>query len=148
MPGTLVFVPRPYRVLFLCAANSHQSQMAEGWLRRLGGDRFLVRSAGVEPRHLHPLATRVMQEAGVDISAQRGKGVDAVRRESFDLCVALTEAARAGCPELPHVTASVTLEFDDPTWIDDGGDDIEEFRRLRDELRAYVEELVARVAAD
>jgi len=140
-------MPRPYRVLFVCVANSCQSQMAEAWLRRLGEDRFVARSAGTEPRHLHPLATRAMQEVGVDIAAQRGKGLDAVQRESFDLCVALTQAARDACPPLPHVAKHDTREFDDPTWIeDDGGADIDEFRRLRDELRAFVEELVATVA--
>jgi arsenate reductase len=118
--------------------------MAEGWLRHLGGDRFVVRSAGTDPRHLHPLATRVMQEQGVDIGAQRGKGVEAILRESFDLCVALSGAARDDAPPLPHVTAIETREFDDPTWFEEAdGADIEEFRRLRDELRAYVESLVA-----
>src|SRR5262245_15309438 len=109
---------RPIRVLFLCVGNSCQSQMAEAWLRHLGGDRFLVRSAGTEPRHLHPLATRAMQEAGVDIGAQRGKGIEAIQRESFDLCVALSETARASCPPLPYVTTIQTREFDDPTWLE------------------------------
>ena len=135
---------RPYRVLFLCVANSCQSQMAEAWLRHLGGDRFIVRSAGTAPSHLHPLATRVMQEAGVDIGAQRGKGVDAILRENFDLGVALSDAARSETPHLPHVARIETHEFDDPTWIEDeDGADIDEFRRLRDELRAFVELLVA-----
>ena len=137
-------MPRPFRVLFLCVANSCQSQMAEGWLRHLGGDRFVARSAGTEPRHLHPLATRVMQEAGIDIGAQRGKGVEAVRREDFDLCVALSEAAGSACPEMPHVNRFETREVDDPTWLEEAdGADIEAFRRLRDELRALVEEIVA-----
>lgn len=138
----------PYRVLFVCVANSCQSQMAEGWLRHLGGERFVVRSAGVEPRHLHPLATRAMQEAGVDIGAQRGKGIDAVVRERFDVCVALSEAAHGACPALPHVARIELREFDDPTWFEDeDGADLDEFRRLRDELRAYVEELVGRAGA-
>src|SRR6059058_4636318 len=137
-------MPRPYRVLFLCVANSCHSQMAEGWLRHLGGDRFVARSAGTEPRHLHTLATRVMQEVGVDIGAQRGKGVDAVRREDFDLCVLLSDAARDALPPMPRVGRFETRTFDDPTWFEDPeGADIDEFRRLRDELRAFVEELVA-----
>jgi arsenate reductase len=135
---------RPYRVLFVCVGNSCQSQMAEAWLRRLGGERFVARSAGTDARHLHPLATRVMQEAGVDIAAQRGKGIEAILRESFDLCVALSETARAACPPLPHVARIETREFDDPTWLEgEDGPDLDEFRRVRDELRAFVEELVA-----
>jgi arsenate reductase len=142
--GSLFRVTRPVRVLFLCVGNSCQSQMAEGWLRHLGGDRFVVRSAGTEPRHLHPLATRAMQEEGVDIGAQRGKGVEAIQRESFDVCIALSSAAREACPPLPHVARVETREFDDPTWFEDeGGADLDEFRRLRDELRAFVAELVA-----
>jgi arsenate reductase len=130
-------------VLFVCVGNSCQSQMAEGWLRHLGGDRFLVRSAGTEPKHLHPLATRVMQEVGIDIGAQRGKGVEAILRENFDLCVALSETARDACPPLPHVARIDVREFDDPTWLEDAdGPDLDEFRRLRDELRAFVDELV------
>jgi arsenate reductase len=137
-------------VLFVCVANSCQSQMAEAWLRHLGADGFVARSAGIAPRHLHPLATRAMQEVGVDIAAQRGKGLDAVTRESFDLCVALTQAAREACPPLPHVARHETREFDDPTWFEDSSDggsgaDLDEFRRLRDELRAFVEELVSSV---
>ena len=118
--------------------------MAEGWLRHLGGDRFIVRSAGTEPRHLHPLATRAMQEAGVDIAAQRGKGIEAIQRESFDVCIALSAAARDACPPLPHVARVETREFDDPTWIEDeDGADLDEFRRLRDDLRAFVAAFVA-----
>ena len=134
----------PVRVLFLCVGNSCQSQMAEGWLRHLGGDRFVVRSAGTAPRHLHPLATRAMQEAGVDIAAQRGKGLEAVQRETFHVCIALSAAARDSCPPLPHVARIETREFDDPTWLEDAdGADLDEFRRLRDELRAFVAEFVA-----
>ena len=139
MPG------RPYRVLFVCVGNSCQSQMAEAWLRHLGGERFVARSAGTEPRALHPLATRAMQEVGIDIAEQRGKGVDAVARESFDLCVALALAAREASGALPNVTRTEYREFDDPTWIEDGdGADLDLFRRLRDELRAFVAEIVAR----
>lgn len=135
---------RPHRVLFVCVGNACQSQMAEGWLRHLGGERFVVRSAGTAPRHLHPLATRAMQEAGVDIGAQRGKGIEAILRESFDVCFALSDAARRACPPLPHVARVETREFDDPTWFEDAdGADLDEFRRLRDELRAFVEGMVA-----
>jgi arsenate reductase len=135
---------RPYRVLFVCVGNSCQSQMAEGWLRHLGGDRFLARSAGTEPRHLHPLATRAMQEAGVDIAEQRGRGLDAVARERFDLCVVLSATAEAACREMPGVARTELREFDDPTWFEDAdGADLDEFRRLRDELRAFVAEMVA-----
>jgi protein-tyrosine-phosphatase len=138
----------PYRVLFVCAGNACQSQVAEGWMRHLGGERVVVRSAGVRPRPLHPLATRAMQEAGVDISAQRGKGLEAVRHERFDLLVTLCEEARAGTPDLLRVAQRAHRETDDPTWLEEHPDgDLDAFRALRDELRAFVEELLAHARA-
>jgi protein-tyrosine-phosphatase len=140
---------RPFRVLFVCTANSSQSQMAEGWLRHLGGDRFIVRSAGTRPSFLHPLATRAMQEAGIEISAQRGKGVDAVASERFDLMITLCEEVHErGAPELRSVAAVEHHPVDDPTWFEDeDGPDLDAFRQLRDELRAFVEALVARMTS-
>ena len=130
------------RVLFVCTANACQSQMAEGWLRALGAQHFVARSAGVEPRHLHPLATAVMQETGVDISRQRGKGLDAVRSESFDLVVTLAEL-EVELPPFRGAPLHRTIPVADPTWIEtEDGHDIDEFRRARDELRVLVEGLV------
>lgn len=141
---------RPFRVLFLCTANSCRSQMAEGWLRHLGGERFIARSAGTAPRFLHPLATRAMQEVGVEIAAQRGKGIDAIRSERFDLAVTLCDEVHdAGVPTLPGVARLEHHPFDDPTWFEDeGGHDLEAFRQVRDELRAFVEALVTRLRED
>ncbi len=134
---------QPLRVLFVCGDNSARSQMAEGWLRHLGGERVLVRSAGTAPRHLHPLATRAMQEVGVDIGAHRGKGLAAVTLERFDLAVTLCDGTQGACAE--RVTAARTehRHFDDPTWLEDpDGDDLAAFRDLRDALRAYVATLI------
>ena len=136
--------PRPYRVLFVCRENSCQSQMAEGWMRALGGAGVMVRSAGTEPRHLHPLATAAMQEVGVDIAAQRGKGVDAVRHERFDLVVTLCDTAAGDLPPLRGTPPTRHRPVDDPTWIEDErGAVLDEFRRTRDALRAVVESLLA-----
>ena len=133
----------PVRVLFVCAENSSQSQMAEAWLRELAGDRFVVRSAGLRPRHLHPLATAVMQEVQVEIARQRGKGIDAVKRERFDVVVTLCAESESALPELPGSPTRVHRLVEDPTWIEDEfGADIEEFRKTRDAVRALVEALV------
>lgn len=119
--------------------------MAEGWLRRLAPDHVVVRSGGTKPRHLHPLATRAMQEAGVDISAQRGKSVAAFLTERFDVVVTLCETAAAECPPIPNAVRRVHRPFDDPALLETGEDtgDLDEYRRLRDEVRAFVEGMVA-----
>lgn len=118
--------------------------MAEGWARHLGAAGVVVRSGGTEPRHLHPLATRVMQEAGVDIAGQRGKSVLPLARERFDLVVTLCEGAAAACPPLPRAARRVHRGFDDPAFLVVPGEDedIEAYRALRDEIRAFVEELL------
>lgn len=135
---------RPFRVLFVCRENSCRSQMAEAWLRRLGGSAVVARSAGPAPRHLHPLATAAMQEVEIDIAAQRGKGFDAVRHERFDLVVTLCDASAGDVPPLPGAPLVRHLPVDDPTWIEDEhGAVLDEFRRARDELRALVEALLA-----
>jgi arsenate reductase len=134
----------PYRVLFVCRENSCQSQMAEAWLRALGGAGVVARSAGTAPRHLHPLATAAMQEAGVDIAAQRGKGIDAVKHERFDLVVTLCDTAAEELPALPGSPATRHDPLDDPTWIEDEhGPVLDEFRRVRDTARDLVEGLLA-----
>ena len=137
----------PLRVLFVCPDNSCRSQMAEGWLRHLGGARFVARSAGIAPRHLHPLATRAMQEAGVDVGAQRGKGLDAVRRERFDLVVTLCDTIADELAGVGGAARVVHHPADDPTWFEAAdGPDLDEFRRVRDALRAMVTTLVAESA--
>ena len=135
----------PVRVLFLCDDNSSRSQMAEGWLRHLGDGRFIARSAGLAARHLHPLATAAMQEVGVDIGRQRGKSVDAVRSEHFDVVVTLAAEVRAVPGDLSPTFVHEHAEFDDPAWIEDAdGADLDEFRRVRDALRGLVQSLLDR----
>ena len=117
--------------------------MAEGWARHLGPAHLVVRSAGTRPRHLHALATRVMQEAGVDIGAQRGKSVEPLRSEPFDLVVTLCETAAAECPPFERAARLLHRPFDDPALLELPDDeDIEPYRALRDSLRVFVDEIV------
>jgi len=74
------------RVLFLCSHNAARSQMAEGFLRRDAGDKFIVQSAGTRATTIHPLAVRAMREIGIDISRQQSKSVDDVG-EGWDVVV-------------------------------------------------------------
>ena len=138
----------PRRILFVGTGNSVRSQIAEGWFRHLTADRrgFQVRSAGVDPRHLHPLATAVMHEIGIDIGSQRGQGVISLRDERFDLVVTVCEVADAALGEEYGLRATRRLHrpIDDPTLLEDPDEpDVEPFRECRDEIRAMVDELLA-----
>jgi len=127
------------RVLFLCTGNSCRSQMAEGWLKALGGDRFEVFSAGIEAHGKNPRAITVMQEAGVDISAQESEILDPDLLKSIDLLVTVCGHADEHCPIVPGVCKKVHWPFDDPAKAT--GDEAEimhSFRRVRDQIRGRI----------
>jgi protein-tyrosine-phosphatase len=86
------------RILFLCTHNSARSQMAEGLLRALGGDRFAAFSAGTEATHVRPLAIRAMAELGIDIAGQESKTLARYLGESFDAVITVCDAANEACP--------------------------------------------------
>lgn len=132
------------RVLFLCTGNSCRSQMAEGWARALHGERLQAFSAGVEPHRLHPLAVRVMAEAGVDIGGQRSKHVDELRDLQPDFVVTVCDHAAEVCPLFPGARRQVHHAFVDPARA--SGTEAEVlavFRRVRDEIRAFAAGLPA-----
>ena len=131
------------RVLILCTGNSCRSQMGEGWVRHDLGDRVEVHSAGTRPSVIHPLAIRVMAEAGVDISSHRSKSVETLKDSSFDLVVTVCDSAREACPILPGARKTLHQSFEDPALAGDGEDALPVFRRVRDEIRARLVPLVA-----
>ncbi len=131
------------RVLFLCTGNACRSQMAEGWLRHLGGDRFEVFSAGIEAHGLNPRAVAVMREVGVDISGQRSEVLDPELLKTMDLVITVCGHADAHCPAVPATCAKQHWPFDDPAKATGTEEEImAEFRRVRDEIRARVEALL------
>ena len=136
------------RVLFLCTGNSCRSQMAEGWARHLFGDKVDACSAGTEPLGLNPLAVRAMREAGVDISTHTSKTVGACSPETLDLVVTVCGHAQENCPVYLHRnpgTRVIHRGFDDPPRLAANAADDDEamphYRRVRDEIRAFVETL-------
>lgn len=139
------------KVLFLCTGNSCRSQMAEGWARALKGDIIEPYSAGIEVHGLNPLAVRVMAEVGVDISAQSSKTVEAVKNVPFDLVVTVCGHAHETCPLWLNGKAKVIhAGFDDPPAL---AKDVQletevlrHYRRVRDEIRAFVEGLLLDLA--
>ena len=140
---------RRTRVLFLCTGNSCRSQMAEGWARALLGDRVEARSAGTRPHGLNPLAVRAMAEAGIDISRHASKRPEAAGGP-FDLVVTVCGSANEECPVLPGARI-LHAGFDDPPHLARGAASDEEamphYRRVRDEIRAFVERLPDAITA-
>jgi arsenate reductase len=123
------------RVLFLCTHNSARSQMAEGFLRTRAGDRFEVASAGTEATRVHPLAIRVMGEAGIDLRGHTAKSLDQFLQEPWDYVITVCDSANEGCPLFPGRTTRLHWSFDDPSQAT--GSDAERrqtFRRVRDEI--------------
>ncbi len=134
------------KVLFLCTGNSCRSQMAEGWARHLKGDVIEPYSAGIEAHGLDPLAVKAMAEAGVDISGQRSKTVEAVRDVPFDHVVTVCGHAHETCPVWLSGKAKVVhVGFDDPPAMAQTARNEEEalphYRRVRDEIRDSVLQL-------
>lgn len=136
---------RRARILFLCTGNSCRSQIAEGWARRLKGGLIEPCSAGIEKHGLNPLAVKVMAEAGVDISAQRSKLVSELGGVAFDYVVTLCGDASERCPVFPGRTRVVHVGFDDPPKLAAGAETedgaLVHYRRVRDEIKAFVETL-------
>jgi arsenate reductase len=103
------------RVLFLCTHNSARSQMAEGLLRKMGGDQFEVFSAGTEETRVHPLALQAMREIGIDISDQRSKTLDEFSGQHFHYVITVCDRANESCPIFPGDTERIHWSFDDPS---------------------------------
>ncbi len=133
------------KVLFLCTGNSCRSQMAEGWARHLKTDTVEACSAGVETHGLDPRAVRVMAEAGVDISGHQSRHVSEFADVDPDYVVTVCDRAAESCPVFPGATLVVRRAFDDPPRLAADAETEEEaldhYRRVRDEIRAFVETL-------
>ncbi len=132
-------------VLFLCTGNSCRSQMAEGWARHLKGDALEVYSAGIETHGMNLNAVRVMAEAGVDISGHRSKHVSEVLHIPFDYVITVCGHAQEHCPVFPGQATVIHHGFDDPPKLaadaKTEAEALTHYRRVRDEIRAYIETL-------
>ena len=133
------------KILFLCTGNSCRSQMAEGWAKALKSDVIEAYSAGIETHGMNPRAIKVMAEVGVDISGHRSKNVAELMAVPFDYVVTVCGNANEICPMFPGKAKVVHVGFDDPPKLAKDAKTEEEalahYRRLRDEIRAYIERL-------
>jgi arsenate reductase len=128
------------RVLFICTHNSARSQMAEGLLRQLGGERFEVFSAGTEATHVRPLAIQAMTELGIDISQQVSKTLDRYLNEPFDEVITVCDTAAEACPVFPGAARRRHWSFEDPSKATGNeAEQLEVYRNVRDEIRTRIE---------
>ena len=128
------------RVLFVCTHNSARSQMAEGLLRHLAGDRFEAHSAGTEATHVRQLAIRAMDEVGVEITGQESKTLDRYLEEPFDYVITVCDDAKEACPFFPGAGNRLHWSFEDPSRAEGSEEErLEVFRSVRDRIRERIE---------
>ena len=133
------------KVLFVCTENSCRSQMAEGFLRHLAGDRFEAFSAGAEPTQLNPTAVEVMKEIGIDISGQHSKDVGDFLKQNFQYLVRVCDKVKETCPVLPGAVWYFDWSFEDSGKAKgSAAERMSAFRRVRDEIEGRVLEFIAK----
>ncbi|HML15939.1 MAG TPA: arsenate reductase ArsC [Bryobacteraceae bacterium] len=131
-------------VLILCTGNSARSQMAEGLLRHLAGDRFDVESAGIHPSFVRPEAIAVMGELGIDVSHHRSKSVEEFLGEPFDFVITVCDHAREHCPLFPGPAQRIHWSLEDPAAFQGSDDErLEKFREIRDRIGEKLREFLA-----
>jgi len=131
------------RVLFVCTGNRARSQMAEGLLRHLAGDRFDAYSAGTAPSGISELTIEAMREVGIDVSEQRSKSVDEFAKQHFDYVITVCDTARESCPVFPG-GKQLHWSVEDPSDAEARGVPLmDAFRVAREELRSRIERFVA-----
>lgn len=125
-------------VLFICKNNSGRSQMAEGLLKHIYGDKYDVYSAGIYPKGVNSLTIEVMAEIGIDISDQYSTHIEDYLEQEFDYAVTLCDDGE--CPIFPSANKYFHHEFKDPaTYYEDNLEKIDIFRLIRDEIKDWIE---------
>ena len=128
------------RVLVLCTHNSARSQMTEGFIRSLAGDRLRVESAGTEATRVHPLAVRAMDEVGIDLRGHTSKTLERFLGDEWDYVITVCDNANERCPLFPGATVRLHWSFDDPSAV--AGTEAEQlaaFRQVRDAIRTQLD---------
>jgi arsenate reductase (thioredoxin) len=127
------------RVLFICWHNSARSQMAEGFLRAFGGDRFEACSAGIKTAPVRPEAIEAMREIGIDISRQHSKTLELYGDQPFDWLITVCDDAYQSCPAFPGVERTLHWSIEDPAKVEGNEQErMRAFRRARDDLRGRI----------
>jgi arsenate reductase (thioredoxin) len=131
------------RVLFLCTHNSARSQMAEGFLRAMAGDRFEAQSAGTEKTSVNPLAIKAMAERNIDLGGHTSKVYDGLLKEHWDYLITVCDDANERCPFVPGSVKRLHWSFEDPSRAKGSEEErLREFRRIRDQIQQRLAEWI------
>jgi arsenate reductase len=137
----MVLSNKKKRVLFICTLNAARSQMAEGLLRALHGNRYEVFSAGTKPGRVSPYAIKVMAEIGIDIGTHRAKSLQEGLDQEFDYVVTVCDHAKESCSYFPGGKKILHQSFDDPSALTGTEEEIMAgFRRICHEIRRWIED--------
>lgn len=130
------------KILFLCIHNSARSQMAEAYLKKIGGEKFQAESAGLEAGKLNPLAVEVMKEDGIDISSNTTKDVFDFFKEGrlYQYVVTVCDEANAArCPIFPGMHKKINWSFADPSqFVGTYEEKLQQTREVRDKIKEAV----------
>jgi arsenate reductase len=129
------------KVLILCTGNSCRSHLAEGFLRAAAGDILDVQSAGSEPAgYVHPLAIKVMQEVGIDISQHQSKHLSEFLDQQIETVITVCDNADQACPVFPGQVNRYHWAFFDPAKAEGNDEEkLKVFREVRDEIKRVFE---------
>ncbi len=137
------------KVLFLCIHNSARSQMAEAYLKKFGGETFHVESAGLEAGKLNPIAVEVMNEDGIDISANGTHDVFDFYKEGriYNYVITVCDEASADrCPIFPGVNKKIAWSFPDPSSFAGTHDEkLMMTREVRDKIKSAVQQFISEI---
>ena len=128
------------KVIFLCTGNSARSQMAEALLRKYGGEQFEVYSAGFDPKPIHPLTVKVMNEWGIDMSGHASKDLKQfLGKMHFGIIITVCSKAEEKCPTFPGVSTRLHWPFDDPAAVVGSQEEqLAKFMEVRDQIEAKI----------
>ncbi|OGQ23457.1 MAG: arsenate reductase [Deltaproteobacteria bacterium RIFCSPLOWO2_02_FULL_44_10] len=136
---------KKFRIIFICTGNACRSQMAEGFARHYGKDRFEVFSAGVFASGLHPCAVEAMKEIGIDISHHTSDQIDPELLKTMDYVVTVCDYAQKNCPITPGAKKVVHWSIEDPIRYVGTPSEEREFSRIRDDLGERVKKLIIEI---
>ena len=126
-------------ILFLCTGNSCRSQIAEGFAKKMLSNNLKIFSAGIEPKAIHPIAVKVMQEIGIDISQQWSKNISEIPIDKIDLVVTLCGDAAENCPIFLGKVKKIHWEIENPAKAKGNEEDITKvFRKVRDKIKSHI----------
>lgn len=126
-------------ILFLCSGNSCRSQMAEGFAKKMLPKNMEIFSAGLEPKGVHPMAIKVMQEVGIDISKQESKNISEIPLDKINIVITLCGDAAERCPIFPGKVKRIHWALEDPAKAKGSEEEIAiVFRKVRDNIKSCI----------